>query len=169
MDKNEIISGLAELFWDNPHIITEITKNGIIFSQDFTNNVHISKELFEKNKMTFSHAVELYEDGSYKLTDKIEKRKLGVTGLSSGYEKGDINAKGFFYGFGKDYKTGEMGPIRQAWSTEDIKAPVREYMEKTGLRKRPSVWWTGKRIAAFFAVIWGIVLLIFIAMIIYLR
>ena len=160
MNNDSILNDLQVLFKENKGVAIERGDDYITFSQPFTDNVHLSPQLFEKKCMMFSHTVTLYDDGSYKTVDRIDRASAGPLSFAKSYDKGSLNARGFFYGAGIDRITGKTGLIRQEWSTEDIKAPVREYMSGTGLRQRPSVWWTGKRIALFFAAVWGLAFLL---------
>ena len=161
MINTRILDDIEAMFRDDPNIAIERGEDYITLSQAFTNNVHLSPKLFEKSHSVFSHTVTLYDDDSYKTIDIIKNKSADFFNFTSSEYKGILNMRGFFYGLGQDMNTGETGLIRQEWNTEDIKAPVREYMEQTGLTQRPSVWWTGKRIAMAFAIGWGGIFLLF--------
>lgn len=150
--EEEVLDRLETMFAGDDSVETRRTQDSVTFSQYFTNDVHVDGALFEKQKRVFEHTV-LVKDGTYKATDKISYGKLGPTHFDKGYMKGELFEKGFFYGLGIDNTTGETGLVRREWSTEYIKAPVREFMETTGL-KRVRLFWTGKRIAIFFACVW---------------
>ena len=154
-----ILDDLENLFKDNEFVKITRGDNFITFEQEFTNDIHATAQLFERQKMTFSHTVTLYDDNSYKTTDRLHERVVTPTGIQDKESTGVINSRGWFYGLGINYRTGEEGLIKHEWSTEDIKAPVREYLNASGLRERPP-FWTGKRIALAFGIGWGLALIL---------
>ena len=155
---DNVLDGLTHLFPDDPSITTTRGADYVKFTQPFIDSTLISPALFDKQKMLFSHTVTVFDDGTYKEIDEIRKSGASLTGASVASKRGTLNMRGFTLGLGKDNITGQVGPVMQKWDTEIIKGPVRAYMETTGLKKRPAMWWTPKRIiiaiAVCFAVIW---------------
>ena len=149
MINKQYIDALENLFKENKNIRIEKGENFISFSQDFTNNLAVTftKELFEREKLTYTHTVTFFEYCTYEAVDRVDTNNIGTLlndkkdiigfNLKSGHYKGDFKKlKGFTYGIGKDYNTGEIGFIKQPWDMENIKGPIRDMLSQTGLKSR---------------------------------
>lgn len=140
---NKALDNLESLFANDESVRVTRGENSITFEQDFTDNIAITADIFQKEHMVFKHTVTI-KDGKYKTIDTIENstfgpgrndmRELSKINFSMGTQRGHFRLKGFTYGIGKDNLNGGM-LIRQPWSTEYIKAPVRECLENSGLEK----------------------------------
>ncbi len=87
--------------------------------------------------------------------------------MSQNMFRGDLKKyKGKFGVIGIDRTTGQKGIVVREFDIKEIKEPVKEYMETTGLTKKLP-FWTGKRIALAFIIGWGIGILVAIALILY--
>ena len=138
MTNTEILNGLEDLFRGDPSIVVTRDDRSISFYQMIPNIPHPAGDPFMKYDRRFTHTITLY-DGSYKAEDLIETFNMGSDKPCTGFKRGELDDSG-------NYKD-------RCWNTEDIKGPVRRYMESTGLtRKKP--FWTGKRIGILFAAIW---------------
>ena len=148
-----MLDKLESLFEDNERIRVSREGNSITFEQDFTDNIAITADIFEREHMTFSHTVTL-EGDCYKTVDFIKNNSFGPKRnvdneltkftFNSNSFKGDLRAKGFTYGVGKDNINGGI-LIQQPWDTEDIKKPVRDYLKSAGFKKIGSKGIDGKK------------------------
>ena len=138
MTSNEILNGLEGLFKDKPSILTVRGSNSISFIQMIPNLPRVASGPFMQLDRRYTHTVTLL-NGAYRTEDFIETFNAGNDKPRTGLRRGDINERGNYKG--------------RTWDTEDIKSPVRHFMAGTGLEKKKP-FWTGKKIAIFFAIIW---------------
>lgn len=163
--KQEIFNGLEQLFKEDGSVEVFRDVNSIIFRQLFADSLTVTTNGPEKNNKEFTHTVTLLNDNLYETLDVIRTRNLTLGNMTADMRKGHLNEKGFMYGLGKDNINCKAGIVRNEWSTEYIKAPVREYLSKMGLKEK-APFWTGKKLALFFGLGWGIVILIAIILLI---
>ena len=142
MSNTEILDGLEALFCDDESVGIRRGPGSISFVQWFHNVPRVGGDAFRNYNRRYTHTIRLL-DGAYKAEDLIETFNLGENNPRTGYKRGNLHDEGYHF------KDGEQC----VWSTEYIKRPVKLFMDQTGLKiKEP--FWTGKRIAVLFAVIW---------------
>ena len=166
IEKTKIINDIKDIFKDEDAVSIKIgeTEAGdavISISQEFINNVvsslMLTPDIIRKNRMRFTHTVTL-GDGTYTETDSLMRSNANLSGSAKGVSRGELYAKGLSVGVGKDNIKGSTGIVYNSWDTNNIKAPVKAYMETTGYaRVRPKWQLSGKKIAIAFAVGWAIV------------
>jgi len=91
----------------------------------------------------FTFIAALSEKGTWKETDKTERKSTGVKmsggkvgfGSSSSTFSGKTNQKSIQFGVGKNNQTGQAGIVKAKFDTTSVKQPVRDYLTACGWKK----------------------------------
>ena len=93
---------------------------------------------------TFTYTVTLKDGGKYKEHDTLEAKSSGFSvspggtvgfGISSSKFGGHATQKSFTFGAGRDKDTGQVGMVAVSFDTENVKKPIRAFLESAGWKK----------------------------------
>ena len=144
MKITELCEKIKELYKDNQSINIYVENNSIILEQEFVDATLVSLQGFAKEKKTFKHII-TFEGTQFITLDQIKGNVIQGHGDSLtltttlGNNVGQFHISGCIIGLGKDNITGEVGPVIQKWNSNDLKNPVKNYLESLGLIHKKSL------------------------------
>lgn len=142
MNRDETLQHVDQLNTNDSPFEFSIDKNRITARWRWMDAKWFSPTSVTNEQRDYFFTVTLHDDNTWSESERRARRSLtvGLTGASFSKEisgfKGSSRNKSFKFGIGANEAPELSGPAGVAFDSNDIKAPLRHYLEQNGWKKR---------------------------------